>query len=180
MNKLYVSAFFIVWAFIGLFAIWLNGRIGECFAVDSRIVSQRAMIAQQEQQLAQAQSAWDEIAQENLPIQKFLEAWQPQLALSADPGRLLHRFQESADDHLLTASDKSTDSVPEYPWATGTIVAQRVSILVSGRYDRIFDWLRSLEGEFPVARIQSLTFKQIENTPALRVQAVFPSFNQRS
>jgi hypothetical protein len=176
MNKTYISAFMVLWTLIVVGGLWLNGRIGACFAVDQDIASQRTLIEQQKEQYGLAEKAWREVEQANRPRQAFLQAWQPQLSLSADPGRLLHRFQESADEDLLTASDKSTDSVPEYPWNEGTIVAQRVSILVSGRYDRIFDWLNRIESEFPIARVESLEFKQIEQTPALRLQAIFPSF----
>jgi hypothetical protein len=108
---------------------------------------------------------------ESRPAEGFLKQWQRTFLNGDDASRtILPDMDSLAVANLVSSSQKQTHSEPGYTFRNKTIPIERVEITVGGEYYRLINWLGAVEQEFPLARVETVSFT---NEDGLKLSASF-------
>jgi hypothetical protein len=122
--------------------------------------TQRAIIA----------STLSRLSAESRPADEFIKEWQRSFLSEDDSQRLLPALDNLAVTNVVSSSDKQNKADPGYTFRNKIIPVESVKISVSGDYYRLLNWLGAVEQQFPLARVEAVSFT---NQNGLKMTSTF-------
>jgi hypothetical protein len=107
---------------------------------------------------------------ESRPADEFIKEWQRSFLSEDDTQRILPALDSLAVANVVSSSDKQNKADPGYTFRNKIIPVESVKISVSGDYYRLLNWLGAVEQEFPLARVEAVSFT---NQNGLKMTSTF-------
>lgn len=131
-----------------------------------------AMLARQQMEVVQRAAA--AARQDSVQADRFLETWSAEFRAEENIEQVFGRLDTLAVNNLLSPSGKNFTLNKNYFFNGRHTSVQNVNITVAGDYPRTLNWLGAVEGTFPLARVEQISYTTNANSLALAVQFVFP------
>jgi len=107
---------------------------------------------------------------ESRPANEFIKEWQRSFLSEDDMQRILPALDSLAVANVVSSSDKQNKADTGYTFRNKIIPVESVKISVSGDYYRLLNWLGAVEQQFPLARVEAVSFT---NQNGLKMTSTF-------
>jgi hypothetical protein len=107
---------------------------------------------------------------ESRPDNDFISEWQRSFLSEDDAQRILPALDSLAVANVVSSSDKQNKADPGYTFRNKIIPVESVKISVSGDYYRLLNWLGAVEQQFPLVRVEAVSFT---NQNGLKMTSTF-------
>jgi len=107
---------------------------------------------------------------ESRPAADFIKEWQHSFLSEDDAQRILPALDSLAVTNVVSSSDKQNKEDPGYTFRNKIIPVESVKISVSGDYYRLLNWLGAVEQQFPLVRVDAVSFT---NKNGLKMTSTF-------
>jgi hypothetical protein len=115
-------------------------------------------------------STLDRLDAESRPANNFIKQWQRSFLSEDDAQGILPALDSLAVTNVISSSDKQNRADPGYTFRDKIIPVESVKISVSGDYYRLLNWLGAVEQQFPLARVEAVSFT---NQNGLKMTSTF-------
>jgi hypothetical protein len=115
-------------------------------------------------------STLSRLSAESQPADEFIKEWQRSFLGEDDMQRILPALDSLAVTNVVSSSDKQNKADPGYNFRNKIIPVESVKISVSGDYYRLLNWLGAVEQQFPLARVEAVSFT---NQNGLKMTSTF-------
>jgi hypothetical protein len=115
-------------------------------------------------------STLSRLSAESRPADEFIKEWQRSFLGQDDTQRILPALDSLAVTNVVSSSDKQNKADPGYTFRNKIIPVESVKISVSGDYYRLLNWLGAVEQQFPLARVEAVSFT---NQNGLKMTSTF-------
>jgi hypothetical protein len=110
------------------------------------------------------------LSAESRPDDNFIKQWQRSFLCEDDAQRILPALDSLAVANVISSSDKQNKEDPGYTFRNKIIPIESVKISVSGDYYRLLNWLGAVEQQFPLVRVEAVSFT---NQNGLKMTSTF-------
>jgi hypothetical protein len=138
------------------------------------LVAGKQAVAMAQAQLTAAQRAVTVARAKGARADRFLDTWTNELDAESNIERVFGKLDTLAVNNLLAPSGKTFTSNMNYFFNGRHLPVQHVNMSVAGDYARTLNWLGAVEGAFPLARVEQISYTNSGNSLSLAVQFVFP------
>ena len=115
-------------------------------------------------------STLSRLSTESRPADDFIKEWRRSFLSEDDTQRILPTLDGLAVANVVSSSDKQNKADPGYTFRNKIISVESVKISVSGDYYRLLNWLGAVEQQFPLARVEAVSFT---NQNGLKMTSTF-------
>lgn len=116
------------------------------------------------------ESRLSRLSAESRPADDFIKQWRSSFLSEDDTQRILPTLDNLAVANVVSSSDKQNKADPGYTFRNKIIPVESVKISVSGDYYRLLNWLGAVEQQFPLARVEAVSFT---NQNGLKMTSTF-------
>ena len=131
-------------------------------------------VASDRTQLTSLQKTARQTAEKSAEADQFLDKWNAELDAESNIEEILGRLDTLAVNSLLSPAGKNFRLNGNYPFDGKRLAVQTVNIAVTGDFYRTLNWLGAAEHDFPLARVEQISYTNTGNVLSLAVQFSFP------
>jgi hypothetical protein len=110
------------------------------------------------------------LSDESRPDDNFITQWQHSFLGEDDAQRILPALDNLAVANVVSSSDKQNKEDAGYTFRNKIIPVESIKISVSGDYYRLLNWLGAVEQQFPLVRVEAVSFT---NQNGLKMTSTF-------
>jgi hypothetical protein len=158
----------------GLMLLGILKSIHAAGAAAAELAAAQTSVRDAQVSLAAAQTAAAVAQAKSAPTDKFLAAWNPEIASEANIEEIFGQLDTLAVNNVLSPSGKSFAVKPNYYFNGRQFPVESVNITVAGDFFRTLNWLGAVENSCPLARVEQISYTNVGNSLSLAVQLVFP------